>query len=101
MRSSAASAPIGQSIKAEPLVVQALRAASESLRQQANLLDALALANASGNNADLLKPSAVQRLINCGESKARQIVRAHGIGQGKMGRIERGVLMELQRSGKL
>jgi len=80
---------------------QVLKATSTALRELANLIDALSLANAGGNESDLLKPSDVQKLLNCGESKAREIVRSHGIGKGKMGRIERGVLMQLQREGKL
>lgn len=90
-----------KAVESESLTAQTLKAVSDSLRQLANLVDALATANATGSSSDMLKPSDVQRLINCGESKARQIVRAHGIGHGKMGRIERGVLMDLQRRGEL
>ena len=90
-----------RSINREPLNSHVLKATSTALRELANLIDALALANTGGYDSDLLKPSDVQRLLNCGESKAREIVRAHGIGKGKMGRIERGILMQLQRDGKL
>lgn len=85
----------------DPLLSQALHIVSTALREVANLADAIAMANSYGGNADLLKPSDVQKLMHCSESKARQIVRAHGIGKGKMGRIERGTLMQLQREGKL
>lgn len=85
----------------DPLLSQALRFVGTTLRELANLADAIAMANSFGGNADQLKPSDVQKLLHCSESKARQIVRAHGTGKGKMGRIERGVLMQLQREGKL
>lgn len=48
----------------EPLNSQVLRATSTALRELANLIDALALANAGGNESDLLKPSDVQKLLN-------------------------------------
>jgi hypothetical protein len=92
---------IRQSVAAEPLLCQALRAQAAALRTQADLLESLAMANASGDNSDLLKSSDVQKLLNCGPTKACEILRAHGFGSGKMARIERGLLMQLQRDGKL
>lgn len=109
MKTTPSALRYGQRIKAmeqpdpsdEPQLTQALRAVGETLRAAANLVDAIAMSNEVGGNNDLLKPSDVARLLRCGESKARQIVRAHGTGQGKMGRIERGRLMQLQREGRL
>lgn len=83
------------------LMTDTLRAQAAALRHQANLLDALAMAHAGGVDSDLLKSSDVQELLQCGRSKACEIIRAHGTGGGRMGRIERGKLMQLQRDGKL
>ena len=89
------------SMNSEPLLCETLRTQAEAMRLMANVMDALAIANAGGNNSDLLKSSDVQKAINCSASKACAIIRAHGIGTGKMGRIERGKLMQLQCEGKL
>lgn len=88
-------------MNSEPLLCEALRAQAESMRIMANIMDALAIANAGGKDSDLLKSSQVQKVLNCGASKACAIIRAHGIGKGKMGRIERGKLMQLQRDGEI
>ena len=85
----------------KPLLYQALKAAEESLKQQANILGALALASKGGADTDLLRPADVMRAINCKETKARMIVREHGTGSGKMRRISRGTLMQLLEEGKL
>ena len=85
----------------EPIQSQMLKALAESLRLQASLADILALACQGGNSTDMLKPSDVARLINCGATKSREIIRLHGVGTGKMGRIRRDTLLQLQLSGKL
>lgn len=83
------------------LLTQALRRQADIMRQQADVLEALAVANEGGSDADDLKPSDVARVLNCGATKAREIVRVYGTGSGKMGRIQRGYLLQLQREGKL
>lgn len=89
------------SVESEPLLCEALRAQANAMRQMANIMDTLAIANAGGKDSDLLKSSDVQRILNCGASKASGIIRVHGTGKGKMGRIERGLLLTLQREGEL
>lgn len=85
----------------ESLNAQMLRALAESMRNMAQLTDALALANAGGNDADLLKSVDIMRILKCSNSKACGILRAHGQGSGKMARITRGRLMQLQREGRV
>lgn len=89
------------SVDSEPLLCQTLRAQANAMRQLANIMDTLAIVNAGGKDNDLLRSSDVQKILNCGASKASGIIRAHGSGKGKMGRIERGRLMQLQREGKI
>ena len=85
----------------EPLQSQMLKALADSLRLQAALAETLALACQGGDGSDMLKPSDVATLLNCGATKARGIVRAHGVGTGKMGRIRRDVLLQKQLSNEL
>ncbi len=85
----------------ESLTAQAMRKMAESLRLQAEVVDALALAIVGGSDSDMLRSIDVQRVLNCGPSKACAIIRTFGTGGGKMGRITRGRLMELQREGRL
>jgi hypothetical protein len=76
-------------------------AQAEAMRQAAAALEALALASADGSDSDMLKPSDVARKLNCGATKAREIVKAFGMCSGKMGRIQRGTLMQLVREGRI
>jgi hypothetical protein len=85
----------------ETTITTALRAQADALRVQANILEALALASAGGKDNDLLKASEIQELLHCGRTKACEILRAHGTGAGRMARIDRGKLMDLQRKGQL
>ncbi len=85
----------------ESLNAQMLHALADSMRIQAELIDALALAVSGGDDADQLRAADVRRIINCGASKACEIIRTYGTGSGKMGRISRGRLMQLHREGRL
>ena len=85
----------------ESLNAQMLRAMAESMRNMAELADALAIANAGGGDADLLKSADIMRILKCSNSKACGILRAHGQGSGKMARITRGRLIQLQREGRI
>jgi hypothetical protein len=85
----------------ESLLSQTLRRQAAALRAQAEALEALALANEGGSDADELKTSDVSRILNCGHTKACEIMREFGTGSGKMRRLSLGRLRQLQREGKI
>lgn len=90
-----------QPLTEAPMLSEAFQAMGTTLRALANLADALAMANACGNDSDMLRISDVQSVLNCKQTKAYEVVRKYGTGTGKMRRIERGKLIQLQRDGLL
>jgi len=78
-----------------------LKLLAESMRQQADALELLAMAHRDEDSHELLGNAGVQAAIGCGVSKASEILRRYGEGSGKMRRIERGRLIQLWHGGYL
>lgn len=84
------------------IIPAALKTLAMSLREVAKVAEALAQTTAAGTGSDtLLRTHDIALLLRCGDTKAREIMRAHGTGCGKMARIEKGKLMMLHENGLL